>query len=221
MTQKSVIIVAGGSGTRMKQPLPKQFLMLAEKPLLVHTIEAFLAFDPGIRIILVLPGDNLSIWEGIRSRYFQSLRIENVEGGVSRFQSVKAGLSQVHSGLVAIHDAVRPLISPLIISESFNKAKETGSGVVMVPLKDSIRQIINAGLTNAEDRSRFYLVQTPQTFKVELIKRAFELEESESFTDDATVFEANGGKVTPVMGDYRNIKITTPEDLQIAEALMK
>ena len=133
---------------------------------------------------------------------------------------MKSGLDQVDKGLVAIHDAVRPMISSEVIGASFDLAEAKGSGVVMVPLKDSIREKGDGG-TVARDRSLYYAVQTPQTFQVELIKQAFAQEESPLFTDDASVYEASGKKVEVVEGDYRNIKITTPEDLILAEALLK
>jgi 2-C-methyl-D-erythritol 4-phosphate cytidylyltransferase len=220
MVSKSVIIVAGGSGTRMKQYLPKQFLMMKGKPIVVHTIEAFYRYDPTISVVLVLPTSHLETWKDIHIEYLEGRKITLAIGGATRFQSVKSGLEQVETGLVAIHDAVRPLVSEEIISASFDAAEKTGSGVVMVPAKDSIREK-KGEHTTARDRSDILMVQTPQTFQVDLIKKAFQVEESPSFTDDASVYEANNHTVTPVSGDYRNIKITTPVDLQIAETLLK
>lgn len=221
MPEKSVIIVAGGSGTRMELAVPKQFLMMAGKPILIHTIEAFLNYDPAIRLILVLPKDHLETWEDIQIEYLSNKEVTVVAGGNSRFQSVKAGLSVVTTGLVAIHDGVRPLIPEEVIAASFDAAEKTGSGVAMVKVKDSIRKRDASGSTQARDRSRYLAVQTPQTFRADLIKKAFEQEESDWFTDDATVYECSGQKVTLVNGDYRNFKITTLEDLLIAEALLK
>lgn len=218
--KQSVVIVAGGSGTRMKQYLPKQFLMMKGKPIVVHTIEAFYSYDPNLSVVLVLPEAHLETWNDIQIEYLEGKEISIAFGGNSRFQSVKSGLEKVQSGLVAIHDAVRPLVTAEIIGESFKAAGQTGSGVVMVEAKDSIREKSGA-ITKARDRSDFLMVQTPQTFNVELIKKAFELEESVAFTDDATVYEADNNIVTAVPGDYRNIKITTSEDLQIAETLLK
>lgn len=220
MVQKNVIIVAGGKGLRMKQSRPKQFLMLHGKPVIVHTIEAFLKFDPAIFITLVIGKSSWNIWNDIHKEYLPGIKVTLAEGGETRFQSVKSGLETVHSGLVAIHDAVRPLVSEDIIAASFKRAEETGSGIVMVPLKDSIRKK-DGEFTRAEDRTHFFSVQTPQTFQVDLIKEAFAQEEVPTFTDDASVYEAAGMKVSLVIGDYKNLKITTPEDLLIAEALMK
>ena len=218
--RKHVIIVAGGSGSRMKQALPKQFIEILGKPIMVHTIEAFLAYDPSIHIVLVLPEAHLPTWTELKAKYLSSQDVSIAFGGATRFQSVLSGLNQVDNGLVAIHDAVRPMISKEVIGSSFDLAMTKGSGVVMVPLKDSIREKGEDG-TVARDRSLYYAVQTPQTFQVELIKQAFAQEESPLFTDDASVYEASGKQVEVVSGDYRNIKITTPEDLILAEALLK
>lgn len=218
--RKHVIIVAGGSGSRMKQALPKQFIEILGKPIMVHTIEAFLAYDPSIHIVLVLPEAHLPTWTVLKAKHLSNQDISIAFGGATRFQSVKSGLNQVDNGLVAIHDAVRPMISKEVIGSSFDLAMTKGSGVVMVPLKDSIREKGEDG-TVARDRSLYYAVQTPQTFQVELIKQAFAQEESPLFTDDASVYEASGKQVEVVSGDYRNIKITTPEDLILAEALLR
>ena len=219
--RKHVIIVAGGSGSRMQQALPKQFIEILGKPIMVHTIEAFLSYDPSIHIVLVLPEAHLPTWTELKAKYLSSQDVSIAFGGATRFQSVLSGLNQVDNGLVAIHDAVRPMISKEVIGSSFELAEAKGSGVVMVPLKDSIREKGDGGGTIARDRSLYYAVQTPQTFQVQLIKQAFAQEESPLFTDDASVYEANGKQVEVVSGDYRNIKITTPEDLILAEALLK
>lgn len=204
----------------MEQPQPKQFLMIHGKPIIVHTIEAFLRFDPDISTTVVIGKNFFDIWRDIHNTFLPGVNVLLAEGGNSRFQSVKSGLATVHEGLVAIHDAVRPLISEEVIASSFKRAEETGSGVVMVPLKDSVRRQ-QGEFTITEDRSLFFLVQTPQTFRVDLIKKAFEQEEMPVFTDDASVYESAGMQVSPVMGDYKNLKITTPEDLLVAEALIK
>lgn len=204
---------------RMGQPEPKQFLKIKGKPIIVHTVEAFLHYDPRISITVVLSKDQFDAWREIYDTYLADVNVTLAKGGSTRFQSVRSGLSTIAEGLVAIHDAVRPMISSQIIDASYKSAEATGSGVVMVPLKDSIRKKV-ANNTQAEDRALFYAVQTPQTFRVDLIKRAFEQQEQPTFTDDASVYEAAGMTVTPVIGDYKNLKITTPEDLLIAEALM-
>ncbi|MCY7350008.1 MAG: 2-C-methyl-D-erythritol 4-phosphate cytidylyltransferase [Cytophagaceae bacterium] len=223
--QHFAIIVAGGSGNRMGSAVPKQFLQLAGKPILVHTIEKFLAYSADVQIILVLPQADFPRWTTLKSDYsfihsFTHSIIET-EGGATRFQSVRNGLACVEgNGLVAIHDAVRPLVSVEIIGRSFAAAAQHGSGIVAVSAKDSIRQVLGRDKTIALDRSTLRLVQTPQTFRVDLIKKAFEQPESPLFTDDASVAEAAGFPIHLVEGAYENIKITTSGDLVVAEALL-
>ncbi|PWL24774.1 2-C-methyl-D-erythritol 4-phosphate cytidylyltransferase [uncultured Roseivirga sp.] len=218
--QKYAIVVAGGSGTRMKSELPKQFIKLAEKPILMHTLEAF-HFDD-IQIILVLPESQIPYWKELVDEHQFKIPHNIIAGGEQRFHSVKNGLSSIKAddGLVAIHDGVRPLIKRQIISESFEQAKRTGNAIVSIQLKDSIRSI-TPHANQQEDRTNFRLIQTPQTFKVQLIKRAFEQEYTPSFTDDASVLEQAGHSISLIEGDYKNIKITTPEDLLVAETLLK
>ncbi len=220
MSKHSVVIVAGGSGTRMKSNLPKQFIEIAGKPVLVHTIEAFLRFDPSLEVILVLPSDHFETWERIHSHYFPGADILLAAGGTSRFQSVRSGLQLVSRELVAIHDAVRPCVTATVIKASFEAAEKFGSGLVTVPLKDSIREVEESE-SYARDRSRYRIVQTPQSFRTELIRKAFLQGELASFTDDATVFEAAGYQVTLVQGTYENIKITTSEDLKLVEVFLR
>ncbi len=217
--RKSVIIVAGGSGTRMGLAIPKQFASIHGKPILVYTIEAFLNYDPNITVVLVLPEVHIPTWQEIKREFLPNQNVLIAQGGSSRFQSVKSGLASISEGLVAIHDAVRPMVSNQVIADCFEMAEQTGSGVAMVSLKDSIRKKVT-DLTQSVNRSDYFIVQTPQTFRVELIKKAFEVEENESFTDDASVYEYSGGSVHQVTGDYKNIKITTPEDLILAEAFL-
>lgn len=217
--QKHVIIVAGGSGQRMQQALPKQFIKVGGKPIIVHTVEAFLKYQSQIHVVVVLPKAHFETWETIQDEFLPNTLVTLAEGGNSRFQSVASGLSKVENGLVAIHDAVRPLVSTEVIHRSFESAQTYGSGVAMVPLKDSIR-MQNGDDTIARDRNHYFAVQTPQTFQVELIQTAFKQTEQPAFTDDASVFEAHGMQVQQVMGDYRNLKVTTPEDLIVAEALL-
>ena len=219
--QKYVVIVAGGSGTRMKREIPKQFIPVAGKPILMHTLEAFQKADASIRIILVLPESQVLGWKSLCAQYNFELPHQITHGGDSRFQSVKNGLAQIKdfTGLVAIHDGVRPLISTHIISESYRVAESKGNAIVAVPLKDSIRWA-KGSENKVQDRSEYQLVQTPQTFQVALIKTAFDTDYDTAFTDDATVLEATGEKINLIEGDYRNIKITTPEDLIVAEAFL-
>jgi 2-C-methyl-D-erythritol 4-phosphate cytidylyltransferase len=214
------LVVAGGKGTRIKTKLPKQFLELNGKPILLHTLEAFLRYSDEIQIVLVLPEDDFEIWNNICKKFNFNAPIILEKGGETRFQSVKNGLNKIDGpGLVAIHDGVRPLVSEDIIGASFRLAAVHQSAVAAVRLKDSIR-MTDQDNTKAVDRSRFRLIQTPQTFDIDLIKRAYQIKEDASLTDDASVAEKSGHVISLFEGSYENIKITTPEDLIVAEALL-
>ena len=231
-SREYALIVAGGKGTRIKSKVPKQFLELNGKPVLLHTLEAFYRYSEKINIILVLPEDDFETWKSICEKYKFHKNIILQKGGESRFQSVKNGLAKIDGdGLVAIHDGVRPLVSEDIIGASFRLAAVHQSAVAAVRLKESIRMTDQACLpegssarrqdnTKAVDRSRFRLIQTPQTFQVQLIKKAYEMKEDISLTDDASVAERAGHVISLFEGSYENIKITTPEDLIVAEALL-
>ena len=215
------LIVAGGKGTRIKSKIPKQFLELRGLPILMHTIEAFFRYSERINVILVLPEDDFTTWNTLCEKYNFKRPVLLQKGGDSRFQSVKNGLDKIQGeGLVAIHDGVRPLVSEDIIGASFRLAAVHQSAVAAVRLKESIR-MTDQDNTKAVDRSRFRLIQTPQTFDVQLIKKAYEMKEDPSLTDDASVAEHAGHTISLFEGSYENIKITTPEDLVIAEALIK
>ncbi|MCB0489154.1 MAG: 2-C-methyl-D-erythritol 4-phosphate cytidylyltransferase [Cyclobacteriaceae bacterium] len=214
------LIVAGGKGTRIKSKVPKQFLELEGKPVLLHTLEAFLRYSNQIKIILVLPEEDFPIWTELSTRFQFNVPITLQKGGDTRFQSVKSGLSKIDGeGLVAIHDGVRPLVSADIIAASFRLAAVHQSAVAAVRLKESIR-MTDQDTTKAVDRSRFRLIQTPQTFDIGLIKKAYEMKEDTTLTDDASVAEYGGHRISLFEGSYENIKITTAEDLVIAEALL-
>lgn len=209
--KRHAIIVAGGSGSRMQSEVPKQFLELDGKPLIVHAIEKFLQID-GIQLVVVLPKDHTDSWEQVKSIFFADKKISIAIGGSTRTESVRSGLNLVDEGLVAIHDAVRPFASNEIIEQSFHSAEAFGSGVAAVKLKDSIRKVVPQS-SEARDRDQYVIVQTPQTFRVSEIKDAYSKADG-SFSDDATVFEKAGYQVKLIEGDYSNIKITTPEDLK-------
>lgn len=220
-SKEYAIIVAGGKGTRIKSKLPKQFLELAGKPILLHTLEAFYRYSENIAIVLVLPEDDFPIWNDICKKYNFTKPVMLQKGGETRFQSVKNGLKKIEgNGLVAIHDGVRPLVSEDIIGASFRLAAVHQSAVAAVRLKESIR-MTDQDNTKAMDRSRFRLIQTPQTFSIELIKQAYQLKEDPTMTDDASVVEKLGHTISLFEGSYENIKITTPEDLIVAKALIK
>ncbi len=215
------LIVAGGKGTRIKSVLPKQFIELNGKPILLHTIEAFLRYSDKTNIILVLPEDDFEIWNDITKKFNFTYPIILQKGGETRFQSVRNGLSKIEGeGLVAIHDGVRPLVSEDIIGASFRLAAVHQSAVAAVRLKESIR-MTDQDNTKAVDRSKFRLIQTPQTFDLQLIKKAYEIKEDASLTDDASVAEKAGHIISLFEGSYENIKITTQEDLIVAKALME
>ena len=215
------LIVAGGSGSRMQQALPKQFLAVGHLPVLMHTLGRFYSYHPDIHIVLVLPQAHFSFWETLCKEHHFQLPHRLVAGGSSRFASVKNGLKDIpKEALVAVHDGVRPFVAISTIAESFQTAAAKGSAIASVALKDSIRWAKN-GQNKALDRNDYRLIQTPQTFRAALLHRAYEQEEQSFFTDDASVVEALGEEVYLIEGSYENIKITTPEDLLVAEAFLK
>jgi len=219
--QQYAIIVAGGTGSRMQRDLPKQFIELAGKPILMHTIDRFYTYNPDIRIVVVLPQDQLQVWRELCKKHQFRIFHMTVPGGRTRFESVKNGLGAVHGdALVAVHDGVRPFVTEAIIAAAFQKAAEKGSAVVAVPPKDSIRELTQQG-SRAVPRANYRLVQTPQCFEAGLLRRAYEQEEQEYFTDDASVVEQLGEGIALVEGSYSNIKITTPEDMLLAEVLVR
>jgi len=222
---KYALIVAGGSGSRMNTDIPKQFLLLHGVPILVHTINAFLNADELIKVVLVLPEDQFDTWKELIKQHQLNYSFNLIKGGNSRFQSVKNGLEAIpNNALVAIHDGVRPMVSKELIASCYHSALVAGSGIAAVPLKDSIRKMGNS-TSNVEskmvDRSQFMSIQTPQTFQSNIIKQAYKQIESKTFTDDSSVAEKAGIKIALVNGNYSNIKITTKEDLVVAEALIQ
>lgn len=219
MPTKYAIIVAGGSGTRMGADVPKQFLLLHGKPVLMHTLQKFSKVCD--ELILVLPETQQSYWAQLCATHQFGLKHTVVTGGAERFYSVLNGLQTLSTdGLVAIHDGVRPCVTPELIEAGFVMAEAKGCAITAVKSKDSLRKVTETG-TEAVDRSQFYLVQTPQTFRVEELKRAYLQPYQSVFTDDASVFEAAGNTIHLLEGDYKNIKITTPEDLPLAELYLQ
>jgi 2-C-methyl-D-erythritol 4-phosphate cytidylyltransferase len=222
MTLKEyAIVVAGGKGTRIRSTVPKQYLELCGLPVLMHTLNAFYRYSQNITVILVLPKDDMQLWiELCRQHNFSKPYILEA-GGDTRFQSVRNGLQRITGeGLVAIHDGVRPLVSEDIIAASFRLAAVHQSAVASVRLKESIR-MTDQDKTRTMDRSRFRMIQTPQTFLVSLIRDAYQVREKEILTDDASVAELAGHAISLFEGSYENLKITTAEDLVVAEALLK
>ena len=217
------IIVAGGSGTRMGSPMSKQYLEIGDKPILMHTISRFYQYSVNVTIILVIPASDFILWRKLCEQYGFSIPHTLQAGGSSRFQSVKNGLTAIKEveGLVAIHDGVRPFVSQEVIAKGYREARQAGSAVAVIPLKDSIRKINDKGHSISQNRDIFRLVQTPQTFLLSKIKTAFDVEEKLIFTDDATVYEHQGWLVSLIEGDPVNIKITTPEDMDYAEFMIQ
>lgn len=206
----------------MGGPVSKQYISIGDKPVLMHTLDAFHRADPEIFLLLVLPGDDFSFWKDLCEKYQFKLPHTLVAGGNSRFQSVRNGIQALpfESGVVAIHDGVRPFVKEDVIQESFQEAAKSGSAVAVVALKDSVRKLTDDGKNFYRERQYYRLVQTPQTFQIEKIKKAFQVAELSLFTDDATVYEHQGWQVSLIPGNPENIKITTPEDLEYAEFLL-
>ena len=219
--KKAVVIVAAGSGRRMGNKMPKQYLQIDGKPILVHTLDRFRHFDPRMEIVMVLAPAQIKWWEELAASYGFSRELKLTEGGPTRFDSVKNGLKQVDPDmLVGIHDAVRPLVSLGTLERSYNAALREGSGVPVIEMNESVRILDSRSGSAHMDRSRLRIVQTPQVFRSERIKQAYLQPYDPSFTDDASVYESVFGTVTLVEGNRENIKITTPLDLRLASLLM-
>ena len=218
MERSAVIIVAGGSGRRMGASLPKQFLFLGNEPVLVRTVRAFAEALPGAELVVVLPEAHIAYWRDLAAR-FDVPRHTAVAGGSERFDSVRQGLEAVSDEVIAVHDGVRPLASRELILRTFAAARKEGAAVPAVAPADSVRTV-DGDASHPLDRSRLRLVQTPQVFRADLLRRAYAADFSPAFTDDASVVEAAGHAVALCEGDRRNLKITAPEDLLCAEALL-
>ena len=219
-TKKTVLIVAGGKGLRMQAEMPKQFIEVWGKPILMHTIEAFVRYDASLDMIVVLPEIQIEFWKGLCVKHSFGIPHQIISGGETRFDSVKNGLNAISdNGLVAIHDGVRPLVSQATIDRCFTAASKFGAVVPTIDLVESLRCLEGQG-SKSVDRSAYQLVQTPQVFDVTLLKKAYNQEFSPLFTDDASVVERFGKAVHLVAGNRENIKITTPFDLQMAALLL-
>ena len=208
MTPVYVVIVAGGRGTRMGAALPKQFLDLCGKPVLYHTVRAFADAVPQAQIVLVLPASQMSYAQMVLQHFEERIDIELVSGGNTRFESVKAGLARVsEDSIVMVHDGVRPLVSTELIHRCIEKTKEKGSAIPVIPATDSLRLFENNGeMSRPIDRSKVRIVQTPQTFRASLLLPAFNVDDHENFTDEATVLEQAGKQIYFVAGDKQKHK---------------
>lgn len=220
-----IIIVAGGRGTRMGTDVPKQFLKIAGKPVLMHTIERFHRYDPQLGIIVVLPKDQQDTWKALCTEHHFGIPHRIAAGGATRFESSKNGLALVpddEDGVVGFHDGVRPFVSEAVIADCFETAREEYSAVPVIPVTDTLRHTDpRSERTFTVDRSLYRAVQTPQVFDISLAKQAFNQPDRKTFTDDASVVESLGVKVMTVEGNRENIKLTTPFDLKIAEVLVE
>lgn len=215
----TVLIVAGGKGLRMGSDLPKQFLPIGGKPVLMHTIEAFHHFDRTMKIILVLPQEQQTYWQELCAKHSFVIEHTVVDGGETRFHSVKNGLACVNSGLVGVHDGVRPFVSPEVIKRCYELAAIKKAVIPVIDVVETVRHITETG-SETVSRNDYKLVQTPQVFDAELLKQAYAQEYTPFFTDDASVVEAMGVSVCLAEGNRENIKITTPFDLKISSALV-
>ena len=220
-TDKAIIIVAGGKGTRMGISLPKQFIVLGGKPILMHTIERFYHFCSEMKIILVLPKDDHSYWSQLCQEYHFTIPLMLAEGGETRFHSVKNGLALLDAERwVGVHDGVRPFVGLDVISNCFKEVQTHDAVIPTIDVVDTLRHR-KGGKTVTVDRSAYQLVQTPQVFEADLLRAAYAQDFNASFTDDASVVEALGHAVRCIPGNRENIKVTTPFDLKIGEALLK
>lgn len=214
------LIVAGGAGTRMGTDIPKQFLELAGKPVLMHSIERFRSFDNTIGIIVVIPENQFALWESLKEEHSFTVPHTLVKGGPSRFFSVKNGLQEVDdNAIVAIHDGVRPLVSSDTIMRCYRAAGEFGNAVPVINLSESVRMVTEKG-NMPVSRNTLRIIQTPQVFKAGLIKKAYLQDFNPETTDDAMLLEKTGEIIHLVEGNRENIKITNPEDMKIAGALI-
>lgn len=216
------VIVAGGKGLRMGGDVPKQFIPVGGKPVLMHTIEAFRRAIPSIGIVLVLPAEQHEYWQGLCREYGFCSPERIAKGGETRFHSVRNGLSLLpksEDAVVGIHDGVRPFVSGETIRRCFAAAEEGRSVVPVVPVVETVREVLPDGKSVTRPRNAYRLVQTPQTFPLDILQEAYRQPYSDAFTDDASVVEALGGEITMIEGNRENIKLTTPADLRFAEAL--
>lgn len=223
--KKYIIVVAGGKGTRMGGDIPKQFQLLGNRPVVMVTLERLHMIDPSIQLILVLPAEHFEEWKELCRQYSFEVPLLLAQGGSTRFHSVQNGLAQVddiEESLVGVHDGVRPFVSREMLENCFREALVHGAAIPMIDVQDSLRHIVGGnGVTEVVPRDRYRLVQTPQVFRLSLLRRAYEQRFVESFTDDASVVEALGEHIVSVEGNRENIKLTTPFDLMVAKTLME
>lgn len=219
-----IVIVAGGKGMRMGADIPKQFIPIGGKPVLMHTLERFFACDGELKIILVLPREQQVYWRQLCRDCAFNIPHTIVDGGETRFESSRKGLQAIPldaAGLVGIHDGVRPFVSEAVIKRCFEAADESKAAIPVLPVTDTLRHVDRHGIGRNVLRSDYRIVQTPQVFDIRLLRKAFEQPYQDSFTDEASVVESLGYTVEMVEGNRENIKLTTPFDLTLAEAMLK
>jgi 2-C-methyl-D-erythritol 4-phosphate cytidylyltransferase len=219
MKEQSIIITAGGVGKRMAAHVPKQFLALNGKPILMHTIELFYTYNSQIEIILVLPNEEVKYWEDLCKKHHFTIAHKIVEGGKERFYSVKNGLAACNGDIIGVHDAVRPLVSLAVIERCFEAAEKYETAIPVIDITESVR-IVDGESSEAIERALFKIVQTPQCFNFRILTQAYNQPYEDCFTDDASVVEKWGVNVHLVKGNSENIKITRPIDLVVAESLL-
>jgi 2-C-methyl-D-erythritol 4-phosphate cytidylyltransferase len=218
--KKTAIVVAGGQGVRMGSGLPKQFLHLGGQPLLMHTIDLFHRYDKSINIVVGLAENYMSYWEDLCRQLNFTIPHRKSPGGETRFHTVQKALQEVAAGsIVAIHDAVRPLVTRETINRCFDTARRSGAAIPCVDVPESLREV-GQGKSKWVDRRSYRLVQTPQVFQYEILINAYQQSYEDAFTDDASVVEKAGYDVALVAGNHENVKITTPEDLIFAESIL-
>lgn len=220
MPNYSAIIVAGGSGSRMNSPTPKQYIEVEGKPIIVHTLQRFLDFDQNIELVIVLHKDWKEHFSAIMSKHFKGVTYKTTEGGKERFHSVKNGLALCSGQYIAVHDAARPMVSVNTISRCFNTVAIEKAVIPVLGVTDSLRKITPQGSV-AVPRKEYLCVQTPQVFEAALLRTAYERPFHENLTDDASVVEASGKSITTVEGNPENIKVTHPSDLQVIKAFLE
>lgn len=219
-TEKYIIVVAGGRGTRMGSDVPKQFLPLAGKTVLMHTLDRMALAEPQASLILALPHDQQAQWRALCEAYGYTRPHRLVDGGETRFHTVANALSLVPEGaLVAIHDGVRPLVAVDVVQHAFEVASCDGAAIPVMPVVESLRRVEGEG-SCAVERSLYRTVQTPQVFLSTALKRAYDVPYRKEFTDDASVYEASGLSVSLIEGNKENIKITIPQDIVLADYLL-
>lgn len=216
----NVIIVAAGMGIRMGHDLPKQFLEILNKPILMHSIEVFYKFDPTINIVVALHSNYREYWQNLCIKHNFTIKHVIVNGGATRFDSVKNALMHVSDGMVAVHDGARPLVSTELIKKCFELSVQHKAVIPALKVTDSLRKLDKAQISKPVDRSEYRTVQTPQVFDVHLLRMSYQMPYKDTFTDDASVVEASGNYIHLVEGESRNIKITNPIDLKLAEFLL-